>query len=93
MRQLDHLHRKVKDILLADWDPIGIRDVPQAADEYDGYVTSVVEKIIAGSSVAELSEHLLEIERKAMGLSGDGDRAWSVAVKLRSSARAVSRNS
>jgi len=26
---------KIRAILMADWDPIGVNDVPDAADEYD----------------------------------------------------------
>lgn len=27
----------VQQILMADWDPIGVKDCPEAADEYDSY--------------------------------------------------------
>jgi hypothetical protein len=33
--------RSVRRVLLEDWDPIGIRDVPQASDEYDSYVMPI----------------------------------------------------
>jgi hypothetical protein len=28
---------RVRRILLHDWDPIGIQDIPEASDEYDRY--------------------------------------------------------
>ena len=32
---------KIREILMHEWDPIGVRDVPQAQDEYDSYVGRV----------------------------------------------------
>lgn len=80
--KFEELHRKVADVLHADWDPIGVRDIAQADDEYDRYVNSVIKMILAKKSAAELSDYLLEVETDAMGLTGDRDRAWSVAEKL-----------
>jgi hypothetical protein len=32
-------HRaKVREVLMREWDPIGVRDAPEAQDEYDSYV-------------------------------------------------------
>jgi hypothetical protein len=78
------VRQRVRLILLNDWDPIDIRDVPQAQDEYDSYIASIEKMVIARSPTAELSNYLLQIETKTMGLRGDPARARSVAVKLRS---------
>jgi hypothetical protein len=83
MPTLRELEAKVREVLLNDWDPIGIRDVPTAQDEYDGYVMTIVQMILSGKSLLELCERLLEIEIDAMGLKGDKNRASSVADKLR----------
>jgi len=32
---------RVREILMRDWDPIGVSRVPEAADEYDRYVGKV----------------------------------------------------
>ena len=34
------LHLKVARVLLSEWDPIGIRDVPKASDEYESICKS-----------------------------------------------------
>jgi hypothetical protein len=82
MTSVAQVAKEVRGILLADWDPIGIRDVPQARDEYDEYLPLIAKMIIKGTTVAELSSHLLEIERDAFGLKGDPERADRVAMRL-----------
>jgi hypothetical protein len=76
------LNAKVRGVLLSQWDPIGVRDVPQAADEYDGYAAHVANMLAEGTTVGELSSYLLEIEQDALGLRGDSARANEVANKL-----------
>jgi hypothetical protein len=82
MARLDDVTNAVRDVLLVEWDPIGIRDVPQAADEYDGYAPPIVRMLAIGTSAAELSGYLLEIETDALGLEGDSARARQVAERL-----------
>jgi hypothetical protein len=35
-RAWDEIETKIRPVLMEDWDPIGVSDVPEAADEYDG---------------------------------------------------------
>jgi hypothetical protein len=83
MTQLGSLHGIVGRVLLNDWDPIGIRGVAQAEDEYDQYVMPVAQMIVAGESASALSNYLLGIERASMGLKGNPERARIVAEKLK----------
>jgi len=53
---------------MKEWDPIGVRNVPQACDEYDGYIGEVYKLVLARASEDEIAEHLLRIEREQMGL-------------------------
>jgi hypothetical protein len=82
MTQLDSLRDIVGRILLNDWDPIGVRGVAQAQDEYDQYVTPIARMIVAGESASALSNYLLGIETTAMGLEGDPARARAISEKL-----------
>ena len=82
MTRLSHLTNAVREILLAHWDPIGIRDIPAAADEYDEYAPPIARMLAGGTSVAELSSHLLEIETDVLGLKGEPARAHQVAARL-----------
>jgi hypothetical protein len=72
----------VRAILMRDWDPIGINDVPAAQDEYDRYIDQVLRLFERGASVTALSDRLLEIETADMGLRGDRGRALRVAEQL-----------
>ena len=51
------------------WDPIGVKDTPQAADEYDNYIDGVRELLRHRAADGELSEYLIRIETERMGLS------------------------
>jgi hypothetical protein len=82
MAGLIDLTNAVREILLADWDPIGVGDVPQAADEYDDYALRIARMLAGGTSVAELSGYLLEIETDTLGLKGDPARATRAAERL-----------
>lgn len=79
---LDPLSEKIRTVLIADWDPIGVRDVAAARDEYDQYVASIAVLVRAGRTASDLSKYLLEIETETMGLPGDRVRALSVGRKV-----------
>ena len=82
MTMFDGFAEKVREVLIADWDPVGIQDVPNARDEYDQYVNSVTNMMGAGNSAAAIAKHLLDIEVNVMGLKGNTERARLVAEKL-----------
>jgi len=60
------IRREIRRVLMAEWDPIGVNDIPQAADEYDSYMAGVYELLERGASEAEISAHLREIEVERM---------------------------
>jgi len=41
------------------WDPIGVKDEPNAQNEYDGYLGNVYELLVAGASDERIAEYLL----------------------------------
>jgi hypothetical protein len=62
------LTRCVDDVLIGQWDPIGVNGVPEARDEYDGYVPGVVRLIFERADAATIAAHLRTIEEEHMGL-------------------------
>ena len=82
--KFNKLSERVRTILLSEWDPIGVREFPNASDEYDGYVALIVKMVMSGKSADDLAEYLLKVEIDNMGLEGDKDRARSVGGMLRS---------
>ena len=81
-RQARGIQEQIRQILLNDWDPIGIRDVPEAQDEYDSYAGGVYRLLADGASPVEVAKHLARIEGEQMGLPSSADVRLSVATKL-----------
>lgn len=76
------LRENVRRILLSDWDPIGISGQPNAQDEYDIYVSKIVDLANNNVTPEALAAHLLKVVKEQMGLSGDPSRASQVAAKI-----------
>ncbi len=81
-RRARTLHQKIKDVLLKEWDPIGVQAIPEAQDEYDGYVPKVYSMLVARKPINEVLEYLLWLETEHMGLTADRQRTQSIAERL-----------
>ena len=75
-------HREIKRVLLQDWDPIGVGDVPEAQDEYDAYVPDVYRLLMGRVSVREVFEYLWQVETEHMGLRGNRAHTHEIAISL-----------
>lgn len=62
------IQESIRDILLRDWDPIGINDVLEAQDEYDSYVGGVYRLLGSQCSTEQMVDHLAKIESQTMEL-------------------------
>ncbi len=51
------------------WDPIGVKDEPNAQDEYDGYLGGVYKLLVTGASDETIEDHLWRIVTERMWLS------------------------
>lgn len=80
----DDLATSVRLILLEEWDPIGINDVPEAQDEYDSYISRICEMLRCGCSTVDVYKHLRWIESEHMGLDGDEAHTRKIAESLAS---------
>ena len=71
MTSKKHQARKIRDnirqLLLKEWDPIGIGDMPAAQDEYDSYIGGVYRLLASGATKHQVAEHLAKIARDWMG--------------------------
>ena len=77
----------IREILLADWDPIGVREFPEkyrraANDEYDSYIAPLIEMLSAGKSVQDVADFLYDVEVRRMGRRRDRTCADAAARKL-----------
>ena len=76
----------IGEVLHYIWDPIGVSGVPQARDEYDGYVGPVFTLLRSGAEESDMSRHLQHVADTRMGLPGLAelsDTAASVLIDWR----------
>ena len=73
---------EIKRIFLREWDPIGVSDVLEAADEYDSYAFQVFTKLHQGASAVSISEYLRWAETDHMGLSVGSGRIDEISEKV-----------
>jgi len=59
---------EIRRVLLEVWDPIGIKDEPNAQSEYDGYLGDVYGLLVGGATDSEITDRLLYIVHERMGL-------------------------
>lgn len=75
-------HEAIKKALLNEWDPIGIKEIKEASDEYDAYVGEIHKMLIARRSAREVFDYLWWLETKHMGLAGDAQTTEQFAQRL-----------
>jgi len=76
------LYRAVDEVLHYLWDPIGVANVPEARDEYYGYLPGVFALLKDGGNEDEIARHLGAISTERMGLSANVDHDRTIARHL-----------
>lgn len=81
---------RVREILLRDWNPIGVYGIPEAIDEYDAYASRAYVMLMdEGATASEIAGYLFTIATEHMGLAERGrlaessDRVAKLLVSLR----------
>ncbi len=54
---------------MSKWDPIGVGDTPEAADEYDSYINGVLRLLMEDAGADRIAKYLKDIEVDRMGLT------------------------
>ncbi len=81
-RVWSEIQEKIRPVLNAVWDPIGVGDMVD--DEYDSYIGAIYVLMRDGADDRTISEHLLELETTSMGLHGTStERRQQVVSALR----------
>jgi hypothetical protein len=65
------IRSQIRRVLMKEWDPIGVKDTPEAADEYDMYIGGVYRLLKEGAPEDEIFTHLRGIETGRMELTDD----------------------
>ena len=73
----------VRIILHWAWDPIGVRGIPEAIDEYDTYAPKVLEMLRSGGSDQDVGAYLTSIVRDRMELRTNPKADEDIAAMLR----------
>jgi hypothetical protein len=63
--------RQLRTLLMDNWDPIGVRGVPEAIDEYDTYVARIADSLRRGADVPQVAAMLSAIRTEGMSLPPD----------------------
>jgi hypothetical protein len=74
--------RRIREIFLKDWDPIGIGDDPDAQDEYDMYIMPSYSILRQRPSEQALVDYLYWVETDRMGFDPPRTGLEAVAQKL-----------
>ncbi len=82
LNRVKQYNNAIRVILLKEWDPIGVKDVPEAQDEYDSYIPQVCKLLINQESPENIFKYLWKIETDYMGLIGNRNHTQSIAKKL-----------
>ncbi|MFO0891716.1 MAG: hypothetical protein U0790_21550 [Isosphaeraceae bacterium] len=69
MAMASHLRPVVSEILFREWDPIGVNENDECRDEYEAYVTAVVQWLLSGADESRLASGLGQIQQVGMGMS------------------------
>ena len=76
------LYRAVDEVLHYLWDPIGISSIPEARDEYHGYLPHVFGMVRSGADEAAIATYLGEVVTERMGLSANTAHDQNIAQVL-----------
>ena len=69
MPKVEKLLLSIREILLQEWDPLGVNDNESCRNEYDSYAPTVCRYLREGADEYKLAAHLCEIQRVSMGMS------------------------
>lgn len=73
--------RSVRNVLMNDWDPIGVQDFPEAVDEYDSYAMPIYSILRQRRSEDVLLDYLRWMTEH-MGIPASRDSLRPIAAKL-----------
>ncbi len=76
------LYNFIGNILLQEWDPIGVNGVPEAEDEYNSYLPVVFSKAMNNESTEAIAEYLGKIETERMSLNGNMQKNKEISLKI-----------
>lgn len=74
---------EIRHVLLSVWDPIGIKDEPNAQDEYDCCLGSLLRLLTTSATDDQIAEYLWRQGTEHMGLSLHKEAMYPTVAALR----------
>jgi hypothetical protein len=75
------LYLAIDELLLNEWDPIGISGIEEAKDEYHAYLPQVFKMVMADATKAEIAKYLNTVVTERIGLQSDLRHSTNIAEK------------
>ena len=72
----------LRTLLLEQWDPIGIGDVPECVDEYNDYIPRLAGILRRGGHTEDVARYLTEIETEWMEIDTEPRELLGVASEI-----------
>lgn len=82
LRRSREIADAIRQILLHDWDPIGIGTKDGPIDEYDSHIGGVYRLLASHADAAQVAAHLASIQTDRMGLPRGAESLIQVANRL-----------
>lgn len=83
MAKSERLLQEIREVLLHEWDPIGIGHNPDCINEYDRYARTIFRYLTHGTDEYRLSAYLAHTRAVNIGLNAvDSERDRTVARRL-----------
>src|SRR5688572_6040962 len=82
LRRAKSYQDAIRDVLMREWDPIGVADMPEAQDEYDSYIGQIYGLLARREPKYKLVDSLWWAETENMGLYGNRRHTERVADLL-----------
>ena len=73
---------ELRELLMEHWDPIGVNGIPEARDEYDGYLAPLVNRLHDGADAQAVAEYLASLQTERMGLPVAAGQLHDVANRV-----------
>jgi hypothetical protein len=78
-----HLFARIREVLLRDWDPMGLSDAPGTPDDYDAVARELHALVTDRSTTVErIAAYLRWVEREQMGLQRRPGMATGAAERV-----------
>jgi hypothetical protein len=73
--------RELRALLMQHWDPVGVRDAPEAQNEYDTYAAGIIDRLHGGGDAVVIAEYLSWAQER-MGLPRPASELQDVAQRI-----------